>query len=361
MVSREEKENQMTRAICYYVSGHGLGHASRAVQVMQCLPANQRLIIKSTAPAIFFRREIKRPFDFVPERFDTGAWQQSNFGINWQMTFEEAIRVQGESLSRLAQEIAFLKRERVGLVVTDVAPMPLRAAREAGIPGITVVNFTWPDIFESEAKGHPAREQLVQNYLDDYKCASLALRTSMSFSMRYFPRLRDIPLIARSGTSCRSTLVKELAIPKTNRIVLLYFGNWGNGSMRLERLDSMRGVSFVAFSKLDSTVNYLDPDRWAFEDVVASVDAVLAKPGYGTMGECMANGTPTIYYPRREFREYWMLRRSLDQWGGALRLTRRELLECRWKNALEEAFTLRPAKVDHSGARVASNILCEMF
>jgi hypothetical protein len=316
-----------------------------------------RLVIKSTAPEDFFRWEVRRPFEFVREQFDTGAWQQSNFRIDWPATFEEAIRVENRARARLAGEVSWLRREGIGLVVCDVAPMPLRAAREAGIPGIAVVNFTWVDIFEQGARGVAAREALVDAYQQDYRTATLALRTPMSFPMSYFPRLQDIPLIARRGKSCRAKLQQELGLPRNNRIVLLYFGNWGNGEMRLERLQAMRGISFVAFSRLAGTVHALAPERWSFDDIVASVDAVLAKPGYGTMGECMANATPTIYYPRQEFREYWKLRQTLDEWGGAVRLTRRELLSCRWESALEEAFALRPHPVDYSGARAACEIL----
>ena len=38
--------------------------------------------------------------------------------------------------------------------------------------------------------------------------------------------------------------------------------------------------------------------EWAYADVAASVDAVISKPGYGTVTECIANSVPFIYVPR---------------------------------------------------------------
>ena len=31
--------------------------------------------------------------------------------------------------------------------MSDVPSFPLRAAREAGVPGVVIANFTWPDIY----------------------------------------------------------------------------------------------------------------------------------------------------------------------------------------------------------------------
>ena len=44
------------------------------------------------------------------------------------------------------------------------------------------------------------------------------------------------------------------------------------------------------------------------------------KPGYGTIGECMANGTPVVYHPRNDFAEYAVLRKALIEWGGGVQL-----------------------------------------
>lgn len=342
------------RAVCFYVSGHGLGHASRAAQVMRCLPPEVPLIVKSTAPEAFFRREAARPLEYVSERFDAGCWQASNVKIDWERTFREAIAVQQAATARLHEEAAFLRERRVGVVVSDVPAPPLLAAALAGLPGVAVVNFTWVEIYRAAARRRADVRELLRGYRAQYRTATLALRTPLSFPMSWFPEIRDIPLIARTGIRRRRTLEEALGIGSGRRIALLYFGAWGSSEMALERLSAMADVTFVAFTPMPEPVHCLDPEVWHFPDVVASVDVVLAKPGYGTIGECMANGTPVVYYPRTEFAEYPKLRQGLEQWGGAVRISRSDFLACRWEAALERTAGLRPARVPADGAAVAA-------
>jgi hypothetical protein len=342
------------------VSGHGLGHASRAAQVIRRIPRRVPVTVKSAAPEWFFRLECGRPFDFVAERFDAGAAQASNFAIDWRRTLSDAAAVQKDGEGRLAAEAEFLRRTGAGCVVCDVPPLPLRAAQMAGIPGVAVANFTWVEILRPLAHADARAAALVDAYRGDYGRATLALRTPLAFEMPYFPRVRDIPLIARRGRPCRARLARALGMRRGDRAVLLYLGVWGGDGVRFDRLAQMRGVRFVSFWDAPPPVVKLDTAEWGFPEVLASVDAVVAKPGYGTVGECMANGTPVVYYPRPEFAEYRVLRDGLESWSGAVRITRDALMACRWQPALERAFALQPRAVDCSGARKAGDAILAM-
>ena len=212
-------------AVCYYVTGHGLGHASRAMQVMQRIPEDVPLYIKTLAPAHFFRRELRRPFTLIHQGLDTGCWQESNFAVDWDRTFTHAMRVQRQARRQMRAETAFLKSHNVGVVATDAGAPPLRAACDAGIPGIAVVNFTWIDIFGKHAAGIPERENLLREYRHDYATATLALRTPFCFPMNCFRSIRPIPLIARRGRAMRAELRRAAGAGPRDRMVLLYFGN----------------------------------------------------------------------------------------------------------------------------------------
>ncbi len=321
---------------------------------MREIPGDVRLTVKSAAPEWFFRSEAGRDLEIVAERFDSGPVQASNFAIAWPRSVREALAVERAVRKRLDAEAAWLEREGVRLVVCDVAPAPLAAAAIAGIPSFAVVNFTWVEIFRAQAARDPRVASAVRQWRRDYASAGLALRTPLHLPMPYLRRVRDIPLIARPGRSCRRRLEAHLGVPRGTRIVLVYLGIWGHDAMPFARLAELPGVAFVTFWPTPAPVVHLDTRAWSFPDVVASVDAVVAKPGYGTAGECMANGTPTVYYPRPEFAEYPALREGLDAWGGAVRISRRDLLACRWRGALDEAFALDPPRADASGARVAA-------
>ena len=46
---------------------------------------------------------------------------------------------------------------------------------------------------------------------------------------------------------------------------------------------------------------------WRYEDLVAAVDVVATKPGYGIIAECAANDTALLYTSRGHFVEYEVL------------------------------------------------------
>ena len=100
--------------MCYYVSGHGLGHASRAAQVMRCLPVKHPLVVKTSAPEEFLRREVRRPFDFEEASFDLGTWQDSNFEIDWDRTFRDAQKIQRAAEKALEEELRAAGRTATG-------------------------------------------------------------------------------------------------------------------------------------------------------------------------------------------------------------------------------------------------------
>ena len=339
--------------VCYYVSGHGLGHASRALQVMEAFPPDAEIFVKSMAPPEFFRHNLSRRIHLYREQFDVGTWQRSNMEIDWARTVDESVRVHREAEAQVEREVDWVRKQHIDAIVVDVPPLPLRVAAQAGIPGIAIVNFTWVEILAAISRRNAHAAELRHSYRDDYRRATLALRTPMSLNLPHFKQMKDIPLIARRGRDILKELRHYLNVKREDRLVLLYFGNWPDAG-KYDRLAHFHHVRFISFLPMGPHVARLDPRQWSFPDVLSSCDAVIAKPGYGTIGECMANGTPVVYYPRPEFAEYAAIRADMNAWGGAVQISTRDFIETRWSRALEQAFALTPSRADSSGAKVAA-------
>ena len=93
-----------------------------------------------------------------------------------------------------------------------------------------------------------------------------------------------------------------------------------------------------------------------YEDVVAAVDVVVTKPGYGIISECVANDTALLYTDRGHFIEYDVLVREMPRYVRCAYLPQPEVLTGHWQTALDQLIdapgpATRPA-VD--GAEVAA-------
>lgn len=364
--SRKSATGTGAGPLVFYVSGHGLGHASRACQVISQLPSDIPVIVKSRAPDAFFRRESRRGagLGYIDEAWDSGAAQIDNRIIDWHATLAAATAAQDAADGRMASEAAWLREIGAVAVATDVAAPPLRAAAMAGVPGVWIGNFSWVEIFEAgfAAAGIDGRA-LLDRYRADQALATVAVRTPPAFPLVDFPHVRTVEPVGRAGTPRRGELMAALGLRQgTDRLALLYLGAWGGGAGGGAASAGIAaaaagGWTFLSLSDCAPPVRRLCPDLWHFPDVVASVDVVVAKPGYGTAGECMANGVPTLYHPRPEFAEYPVLEAAMRRWGGAVRIPPADFDSGAWLPWLERAAALRPGRVPSGGARQAAGII----
>jgi len=346
--------------IAYYISGHGLGHSARSAAIIQHLPEDLALEIKTVAPEWFFRQELDRPFDLHPERFDCGALQGDTYSVDREATLRTCAEITQNNKNKLESEAEWLKTIGVRLVVADVPSFPLVAARAAGIPAVAIANFTWVEIYRPYLKDFPQYRQMVDELENEYAQADLAFVTPLDLPMNRFKKMRRVPLVARQGEPQREAMTKAFGLDVSRKWVLVYPGNlgfpfpWGS----LGQFDEIDFLTFHSDTGSPDNVLALEQGLFRHEDVVASVDAVAAKPGYGMVGECIANRTPLLYTDRDDFIEYEALDRALQDWGGAVRINRQEFSTGAWAEGLEQTLALNPPRVEGlNGAEVIAREL----
>lgn len=344
--------------ICYYVTGHGYGHAIRTIQILAALPSEVRVIVKTTAPERLFREDLPgRDFVFVPAEYDCGCVQQDSLTVLPRETLDRYRAISERNMAHQADETNWLRRQGVNCVVTDVPSFPLRAARDAGIPGVAVANFTWLDIYQEYIQT-PGDEALLAEMRREYAEATVALITPLALPTVAdpFPYVERVPLVARRGRNVREALLEDIERPAGTHLALLYLGVWGL-DIAWERLADYDDWTFLTYEAPPvpvANVVTLDRGRQPYGDTMASVDAVVAKTGYGTVTECIANGIPLIYPPREGFIEHEALTAGMARWGGGVGLTETEFMEADWSEALASARSAQmdPAAFPTNGAAV---------
>ena len=113
--------------IAFYISGHGFGHASRDIEVLNTLyrhQANLRVVLRTGVPAWLFQNAARQPLDVQPLETDSGLAQIDSLRIDERETIRRAIRFYDNFDERVAAEATWLRKNGVSLVVADVPPLP---------------------------------------------------------------------------------------------------------------------------------------------------------------------------------------------------------------------------------------------
>jgi L-arabinokinase len=363
----------------FYISGHGFGHASRQVEVINALGGvagpGLRVIIRSSVPASLLERTIKVPFELRPGICDVGLVQPSSVTHDDAATFAAAREFYGTFADRVREEASALAADGPSIIVADISPLGLAVADALGVPSILIANFTWDWIYEDRAAFHAAPE-IVDTIRRAHSLATLALRMpfSPSFEHAGFVNVEALPLIARRSTLSRAETRALFGLPSDRKIALLSFGGYGLSELDLERADCADDWDLVV---TDRSVNAdacalpyvhalseaaLAASAARYEDLVAAADAVITKPGFGILGECITGSTPMLYTSRGDFREYDLLVEKMPKYLRARFIPHEDLFAGRWRSALE-ALIAQPAPretLQADGAETAARIIFSM-
>ena len=102
---------------------------------------------------------------------------------------------------------------------------------------------------------------------------------------------------------------------------------------------------------------------FSYVDAVAAADAVITKPGYGIVSDCLANGTPMIYTERGQFREYPALVDEMRRELTTVHMDLNDLWEGKWEESLKSISSLprKKPQLRTDGAEVAAGKILEFL
>jgi hypothetical protein len=338
--------------LAVYVTSHGFGHLNRAASVINRMPAEVAVTIRCH-PNLFdhWHERLRRPASLEPHVSDVGALNPpgDSAATDGAGTLAMAARVHAEAMARVDDEARKLRDEGTAAVLCDAPPVPLVAARRAGVPGFLLANFTWADIYAPYARragGDATR--LVAALRAAYRHATALFRAEPALRLADVAPTIEVGMVVTPGRNRREELRGRLGLKAGDKLVYLYIGRYGQADLGWDRIAGLagRGVHFVSFHPAPvgplANLHVVPAEEWTGADLAASADAVVAKAGYGTACEAMVSGTPMIYPPRTGFAEHRALDRALRAWGGGVPASAREFASLRLERLLDRAFALRP-------------------
>ncbi len=351
----------------YYMTGHGLGHASRSCQVLQALcarhPRIRREVVTDT-PVWFLSANLPPNTPVHQRALDIGVCQGDSLEMNLPVTVAAWERLLAAAPDLLAAETADLLRCGVDLVVTDVAALPCAAAAAAGIPAVILSNFTWDWIYEGFLDEEPGFAAAIAWQREAYHQARLGLRLPFPGPLPVAEMI-DLPLVARRSRRPKAEVRQAIGVGAGEQLALLSFGGFGLEGASLEGLGELTGWVLLAEDPLVAINRRLRPlpPGIAYADLVNAADVVVTKPGYGIVAECLAHRTAVLYTPRGNFREQPLLIAGLKRYGRALEIDNPSLRRGDFREKFDQLLALpQPAEnLTTDGSEVAADHLARLL
>ncbi len=348
------------------LSAHGYGHAAMTSPVVDRLRERLpglRVTLRSALPPEFLRERfgarcavrhtpcdvgmlMASPFE---QRLEDSALAYAQFHADW-----------GARVKRESDELAALGAD---LVLANVPYLPLAGAARASIPAIALACLNWMDIYRHYFGSRPEARRILAEMRDAYGAARTVLQPEPSMPMNDLQNRKPIGPIARLGTNRAHEIRAALSLGRETRLVLLATGGVPH-RIDLARWPRTRGVHWLLAPPYASERDDMTETArlsLALTDALASADAVVGKPGYGTFTEAACNGVPMLYVRRSDWPEepylvQWMQHHARAAEVPAANLVRGDL------HAALDALWAAPSKAPlaPAGADQAATLLLEL-
>jgi L-arabinokinase len=354
-------------AVAYYISGHGYGHAVRSAQVIRALQHARpefEFYIRTTVPR-WLLQDLRFPVSYHIASVDVGIIQQDSLLMDLASTLRACAELHRRIPELVREEIAFIGREKIRLILGDIPPLCFEVAARAAVPSIAIGNFDWSWIYRAYLREFPSFLPLIEEMESFYRQASLALAVAPRCPLEIFPNLKQIPLISRRSGLDRSEARSRFGLPAEATVVLLTFGGFGLERLPLEKLERAREILFVTTGRNPGTTKNLvvlpEPTPH-YEDLIRAADVVVSKPGYGIVADAISHQVPLLYTSRADFPEYPYLVEALNRRAIAELIPQDELLAGNLKPYVERLLDKerRWPAVALNGAEIAAESVLEL-
>ncbi len=290
------------------ISYHGFGHLAQTAvvlrQVRQLLPDLQ-ISIASAAPLSILQHMLDPPFEHIPLAVDIGMVMQDALRVDVAASHSAYQQYHARWQHHLDTAVQIINAQRPDLVLSNISYTFIAAAAQCRVPAVALCSLNWHDIYARYCGDLPAAPLLQAAMREHYAAAQLFLQPEPSMPMPWLANTRPIGPLARLGHAHAARLRQRLAIPAEHTMVLLALGGVP-AQLDLARWPELPHISVITEPDLVA-----DPARFRdwrqagmpFVDILASVDAVITKTGYGTFTEAACNGRSVLHVARPDWPE----------------------------------------------------------
>ena len=348
------------------LSGHGYGHLAQCAPVVNALWAgipDLRLSVCSALPRDVVATRLDGPFAYHCVELDPvlqmfNAWEVDvpasqqvyrAFHDNWE--------------AGLQQDVDMLRQFSPDVVLADIPYRILSAAAQLDMAAVAMCSLNWADIYAAYCTGDRTDRQILAQMMSSYRAAHTFLTPQPAMPMPQLENTRVIGPVARRGARQKASVCEQFGIAETMNIVLVALGGIAT-EMPLEswpHVDDTVWLFASAVGRVErNDLLEVSATGLPFIDVLASVDVVLTKPGYGTYAEAVCNAVPVLSIERPDWPETAVLNRWVRQHGHLELMTREQFYSGTFVPQLKSLLArnsgagMHPAGVDEAAVLIQS-------
>ncbi len=329
------------------ISAHGYGHAAQTAPVVNALRRHRpdlELILYTALPRAYLETRFRGPFEHHHVECDIGMRMDSAIDVR----VDESAAVYAHYHERWDAQVAGAVTDLAALqpdrVVANVPYTILAAASRRGIPAIAFCSLNWADIYRHYCGDRPEAEAIHTHMLAAYRSAERFLRFTPGMPMDDLANCKPIGPVARIAVNRRPALRDRFDLDPTERLVLVGLGGIDT-PLPVERWPQSPGLRWIIPAQWKVTRRdtlSIEACGMPFGDLLASSDALMTKPGYGSFTEAACNGIPVLYVERGDWPEEPHLAAWLEKHGRCRRISRETLLTGALQAPLQALFASAP-------------------
>ncbi len=357
----------MSKHLLVCITPHGYGHTAQVAPVVNALRRTQpdlQVTLRTTVSPALLAARFDGPYTHIERADDFGMVMASAVDVLAAPSAAAYAAFHADWDRKVDAEAAALTALAPDLILANVPYLPLAAAARTGITSVAMCSLNWADIYQHYCSTNPEAGGILEQMYAAYNSAAAFLRTQPSMPMPTLHNGIAIGPIARIGHNRREQIMRRLQVADDTKLVLVAPGGIPT-RWPMEHWPRLPGVRWIVQSDWHATHPdsiKLETLELPFTDVLRSCDALLGKPGYGSIVECGCNGTPMLYLPRHDWPEQPWLLEWLHAHGRGLAIDRQATETGALGEALQELLSqpVKPAATP-SGIQDAVTVLQELM
>ena len=302
--------------ILYYVTDHGLGHASRTVAIIRELRKKKiQIVIRSNDPFKFLKQSlpeikiISGQTDFQPVMCKKNGmlFDESKTKINISDWINQMpILIKKESV--------IIKKIQPDIIISDVSFMPILTASKNNIKSILVSNFVWNESLKISSN---LRTYIKNSYENAHTILRLPLGTPVNFQNTH-----KMGIVARHPTCTRKQIRNFLGVKSSEKLVLVSLSGKKQIQLKHSKNIKILDVSNYSIIKKSNLKNLTEG-----QNLIIAADLVICKCGYGFASECLTSKTRFYYILEPKHKESNLIHKEFQKLGLKNRISINSLLK----------------------------------